>query len=74
MYKYSPIETVSSATFVNPPVMDQADIQACQNHHFAGCFPPPHSQIPANHYKSKTKTIEERSVASNTNEIKSILQ
>ena len=64
MYKYSPIETISSATFVKPTVMDQADIQACQNHHFGRCFPPPYFQVPENHYKSMTKTIKESSVSS----------
>jgi len=75
MYKYSPIETISSAKFVKPKVTDQADIQTCQNHHFGGCFPPPYFQVPANHCKSMTKTIEEESsVSSNIDEIKVILQ
>lgn len=53
MYKYSPIER-----YCLPPVMDQADTQTCQNHHFGVCFPPPHFQVSANHYKSMTRTEE----------------
>ena len=45
------------------PTMDQADTQACQNHHFGVRFPPPHFhfhfQVSAIHYKSMTQTSEE---------------
>ena len=52
--------------------MDQADTQACQNHHSGVCFPPPHFQHTAIHYykvNNKTK-LRNQCLVSNAKETK----
>lgn len=48
-----------AATFVLlQAAMDQADTQACQNHHFGVCFPSPHFQVSANDRKQVKKSVQ----------------